>query len=99
MAPNPYSDTELLQRGVALLKESLPPTWQVQKLGESESDPSLGDAVLNIGSTQWNVRVVVEIKRTFGPKDVAGVVRDAPLLNTVSGNIPVLMITPQLNDR
>ncbi len=99
MAPNPYSDTELLQRGVALLKESLPPTWQVQKLGESESDPSLGDAVLNIGSTQWNVRVVVEIKRTFGPKDVAGVVRDARLLNRVAGNIPVLVITPQLSDR
>lgn len=99
MAPNPYSDAELLQQGLALLKESLPPAWQVQKLGESESDPSLGDAVLNIGSTQWNVRVVVEIKRTFGPKDVPGVVRDARLLNRVAGNIPVLVITPQLSDR
>jgi hypothetical protein len=99
MAPSIASDTDILEQGIALLRKSLPPAWQVQKLGENESDSNLGDAVLNIGSTQWNTRVVVEIKRTFGPKDVAGVVRDARLLNRVAANTPVLVLAPQLSDR
>lgn len=98
MASTP-SDNEILERGMGLLRDSLPPAWQVQKVGENENDAALGDAVLNLGSAQWNVRVVVEIKRQFGPKDVAGVVRDARLLNRVAGNIPVLVITPELSDR
>jgi len=99
MSPNVISDVELLQQGMDLLAQSLPSTWKVQKLEESESDTTLGDAVLSIGSPQFSVRVVVEIKRTFGPKDVAGVVRDARLLKRVAGTVPVLVMTSQFSDR
>lgn len=99
MTSSTPSDAEILQRGIALLQTTLPPAWQVQKLDGNQADGNLGDAVLTISSTQWNIRVVVEIKRTFGPKDVRGVVRDARLLNRVAGNVPVLVMAPWLSDR
>ncbi len=99
MSPDGPSESEILERGVALLKESLPASWQVQRVLDDQGDDSLADAVLNITGTQVGLRVVVEVKRSFTPKDVTAAVRQARLLKQVAGNVPVLVIAPWLSDR
>jgi hypothetical protein len=92
------SESEILERGIMLLKDLLPANWHVQRQAD-ESEDALGSAILNVGGPQGVARVVVEVKRTFNPRDVDAVTRQARLLNRVAGAVPVLVMAPWLSDR
>jgi MarR family len=100
MTSQARSEAEILEQGIAVLQEALPLDWQVQRQPDAEPDGPLADAVLTIDSKQTGaIRVVVEIKRAFSPKDLPAVVRQARLLNRIAGNTPVLVMAPWLSDR
>lgn len=99
MTKTAASEAEILQEGINLLQGSLPRTWQVQRQSDGQADGNLGDAVLTLGSQQNVVRVVVEVKRRFDPKDVEPVVREARLLNRVAADVRLVVMAPWLSDR
>jgi hypothetical protein len=92
------SEDEILERGVALLKEFLPSNWQISR-EQAQADDGLPDAVVNIVSAQGAVRAVVEVKRSFAPRDVEAIARQTRLLRRIAGSVPVLVIAPWLSDR
>jgi hypothetical protein len=99
MVPRGPSEGEILDRGIALLKEILPSNWQVRREPDAQPDDGLVDAVLDISGPQGAVRAVVEIKRSLAPKNVDAVARQASLLRRIAGNVPVLVMAPWLSDR
>ncbi len=89
---------DVLEQGITLLRDTLPGKWQVELQPDDHGD-SLADVILNIGGPQGAVSTVVEVKRTFSPKDVDAVVRQARLLNRITPGVPVLVMAPWLSDR
>jgi hypothetical protein len=99
MAPAPLTESQILERGIALLRESLPANWQVQQVADDDGGDAYADALLSIAGPQGAVRAVVEVKRSFTPSDVAATARQASLLRRVAGTVPILVIAPWLSDR
>jgi hypothetical protein len=99
MIPRNPSEGEILDRGIALLKEILPSNWQVRRGSAAQRDEGLADMVLDIAGPQGAARAVVEINRSFAPKDVEAVAREASLLRRIAGSVPVLVMAPWLSDR
>lgn len=99
MTPSPAAESENLEHGIVLLRRSLPPGWRVDREAPDRSEDSLADVILDISSPQGTVRVVVEVKRSFAPRDVGPVVRQARLLRRVAGDVPLLVLAPWLSER
>jgi hypothetical protein len=99
MALHGPSEGEILDRSIALLKGILPSNWQVQHEPDSDANEGVAETVLNITGPQGAARAVVEIKRSFAPKDVAAVARQASLLRRIAGSVPIIVMTPWLSER
>jgi hypothetical protein len=94
------SESELIDRAVAVLKESLPSTWTIARIQDDRAEPSRADAILQVGSSnQGMARIVVEARTSFTPKDVETVVGRARLLSRVGGEVPFLVVAPWLSER
>lgn len=99
MPPAGPSEGEILDRGITLLKELLPSTWQIRREPGDETREGLSDIVLDIAGPQGMARTVVEVKRSFAPRDVETVARHARLLRRVAGSAPILVMAPWLSER
>src|SRR5438094_2379556 len=101
MDPNAaQSESQLIDSGIAVLKQVLPSGWQIAPLPDDKADPRRADAILNIGAAnQGMARVVVEARRSFTPRDVDGVLGRARLVSRVGGEVPFLVLAPWLSER
>src|SRR6266851_1810502 len=93
------SASDLIDSGIAVLKQILPSSWQVVRLQDDLSVPTRADAVLHIGPTNQVSRVVMEARKSFSPRDVDGVIGRAQLLSRVGGEVPYLVVAPWLSER
>ena len=100
---NELTGQEIIDRGIAVLKSSLPPGWEIVRL---ELQPiqrnRRDDAMLQLRSEQpgWSATILVEAKKSFAPRDVDEVMGGrAELIRQVSGQAPVLVMAPWLSER
>jgi hypothetical protein len=94
------SEPQIIDQGIALLSETLPSNWTVARLQDGKDDTNRADAILSLGPTnQGTVRVVIEAKTSFTPKDVDAAVGRARLLQRVAGELPILVMAPWLSER
>ena len=94
------TEAQLIDQGIANLKEALPATWKVARLDDPNDNVQRADAILTIGAMdQAQVRVVVEARTSFTPKDVDAVLGRARLLQRVAGDVPLLVVAPWLSER
>lgn len=98
------TENEMTATAIAWLRDRLPENWEVSPTSRAEfqatGDGRL-DAAIDLKSPNGTfTTMVVEVRRTFGPRDVdqllGGVAR---ALRTLAGNIPVLVIAPWLSER
>jgi hypothetical protein len=98
---NPPS-TGVLEQGLALLKSSLPKSWEVLTTREGRSSArQMADALVTLRtSTMMSPRIVVEAYQAFAPRDVNRVVGGrSDVLRELSGGSPVLVMAPWLSER
>jgi hypothetical protein len=94
------SEPQIIDQGIALFIETLPSNWTVTRLQDDKDDTNRADAILSLGpSNQGLVRVVIEAKTSFTPKDVDAAVGRARLLQRVAGELPILVMAPWLSER
>ena len=97
--PKP-NEAQLIDHGVARLKEALPATWKVSRIEDPNDNAQRADAILTIGALdQAQARVVVEARTSFAPKDVDAVLGRARLLQRVAGDVPLLVVAPWFSER
>jgi len=97
------SENDLALGAVSWLREHLPSTWEVGPTSRAEfqRDERRFDAAIDLrGPNGVFTTMIVEAKRTVGPRDVerllTGVGRS---LRTLAGNIPILVVAPWLSVR
>jgi hypothetical protein len=99
MAPGVPNEDEIVDRGMALLRDLLPSKWQVRREPDDQPRDGLSDIVLDISGPQGMARTVVEVRRSFAPRDVRAVARQAHLLRRIAGSVPIMVMAPWLSDR
>jgi len=74
------SESEILERGIQILKQIVPDAWEVKlEDGPDGSVGKRGDAMLSIAvAKQHHLRTIVDARRSFAPRDV-GTVLGEPL--------------------
>jgi len=94
------TEPQLIDQGLAILKQALPATWKVARMEDPKNDLQRADAILAIGAMdQAQARVVIEAKTSFTPKDVDAVLGRARLLQRVAGDVPLLVVAPWFSER
>lgn len=94
------TEAQLIDQGVAILKQALPATWKVARIEDPKDDVPRADAILTIGAMdQAQARVVIESRTSFTPKDVDAVLGRARLLTRVAGDVPLLVVAPWFSER
>lgn len=90
-----FQETSLVEHAAAWLRERLPRDWTI----ESAAKDGTGAQIV-VRAPQAYSTIVVEVKRTVAPRDVAawtsGLARS---LRTVVTNVPVLVVAPWLSAR
>lgn len=99
-------ETDLVQEAFAWLRATLPPTWTVEPSSRLAGEDSLGDATRVDAAVEIRppggvyATLVIEAKRTFGPRDVdklmGGLSRS---LRPFVPNLGILVIAPWLSAR
>ena len=96
------TEIEMVDAAVAWLRSRLPETWEI---GPTSRQGPMGggrvDAALDIkGSNGTFTTIVVEAKKTFGPRGVDQLLGSLgrAVLN-LAGHIPILVVAPWLSDR
>ena len=97
-------EDDLVERAVGWLRERLPASWEVGRTSRVElREPSGGraDAALDLrGPSGVYVTIAVEVKRTFGPRDIDRLQGSlGRVFRTLAGNIPILVVSPWLSQR
>lgn len=97
MANTPTTENELLEAAVSWLAARLPKSWDVSLTNRS----GLPDAAIDLrGPSSTFATMVVEAKRTFGPRDVGRLLGGvARTLLAMAGNTPILVVAPWLSSR
>ncbi len=97
------SENDLALGAVSWLRQHLPSTWEVGPTGRAEfqTGERRFDAAIDLrGPNGVFTTMIVEAKRTVGPRDVerllTGVGRS---LRTLAGNVPILVVAPWLSAR
>jgi hypothetical protein len=99
------SETDVIGRAVAWLRERLPERWEVERVGPDGNAPLDGqlgdDAVLNIRSPDHTVgRLAVQARSSLEPREAAQLLPSlAQTLRRLAGSIPVLVVAPWLSER
>src|SRR5487761_1336158 len=94
------TEAQLIDQGIAILKQALPATWKVARIEDPKDDVQRADAILTIGAMdQAQARVVIEARTSFTPKDVDAALGRARLLNRVAGDVPLLVVAPWFSER
>ncbi len=94
------SEAQLIDQGIANLKEALPASWKVARIEDPNDTAQGADAMLTVGAVdQAQARVVVEARPSFTPKDVDAVLGRARLLRRVAGDVPLLVVAPWFSER
>jgi hypothetical protein len=94
------TEPQLIDQGLAILKQALPATWKVARMEDPKNDLQRADAILAIGAMdQAQARVVIEARTSFTPKDVDAVLGRARLLQRVAGDVPLLVVAPWFSER
>jgi hypothetical protein len=96
------SESEILERGIQILKQIVPDAWEVKlEDGPDGSVGKRGDAMLSIAvAKQHHLRTIVDARRSFAPRDVGTVLGGKKaLLQRVQGELPFMVVAPSLSDR
>lgn len=97
------SENEMAQAAVAWLRDRLPESWEVgptaraeRKVGDAKADAAVDLRAPNGVYTT----MVVEVKRSLGPRDVDRLFTGiGKTLRTLAGNIPILLVAPWISQR
>jgi hypothetical protein len=97
MANTPVIENELAASAVAQLRQRLPCTWIVASSGPTRR----ADAAIEIRSANGtSVTMLVEVKRTFGPRDVPHLMGGpGRAILDVANPAPVLLVAPWISGR
>ena len=102
-ANTPLSENEMVESAVAWLRDRLPPSWEVGPTSRTEFQTADGriDAAIDMRGPNGTFNtLVVEVKRTFGPRDVDRLLSGlGRTIRALAGHIPVLVIAPWLSRR
>jgi hypothetical protein len=97
------SGNEMAQAAITWLRDRLPPSWEVGPTARAEFNvgDSRVDAALDLrGPNGVFTTMVVEVKKSFGPRDVDRLFMGVgKTLRTLAGNIPILLVAPWLSRR
>jgi hypothetical protein len=100
------SEREILTQGLELLAQTVPPGWKVDEIGLEQSViasgelPGHADAMFTLSAQGQVVRILVEAKSSFAPRDVPQVLGGwARRIRQVAGDIPVVVMAPWLSER
>lgn len=101
-ANSALSEYEMAQAAVAWLRDRLPPTWEVGPTKRGEFQPPDGnvDAAIDLrGPNGTFSTMVVDVKRSFGPRDVNGLFTGIGRTLQALGGNPILVVAPWLSQR
>ena len=94
----PQGDEELLQAGLAKLRELLPEDWRLTR--ENIGETGTPGAVVTLQSQDMATRLVIEAKRSFAPRDVEAVAAQVlPLVRSLAPGAAVMVIAQWLSPR
>lgn len=101
-ANNAVRENDLVDEAIAWLRKRLPAAWEIQPSGRSEllTGSTRPDAAVEIRSPGVYSTLAIEAKRSFGPRDVAGLFGSVGrTLRALNPNIPILLVAPWLSAR
>ena len=100
-------DTELVEAGIAWLRERLPPAWSVERsqrllvARSHDAQKEQVDGAIDVRAPNGTFTTfAVEARGVFSPRDVSLLLpRLSRVLRTLSHNVPILVIAPWLSAR
>lgn len=100
-ANNPLRENELIEEAIVWLKKRLPAAWEIQTSRREElTGTGRADAAVEIRSPGVYATLAIEAKRSFGPRDVAGLFGSVGrTLRALNPSIPILLVAPWLSAR
>jgi len=103
MANTTLTENDIAQAALAWLRDRLPESWAVGPAARGEfrsGDAGVDRAVELRGPNGVFTTMVVEAKRSFGPRDVDRLFTGVgKTLRALAGNIPILLVAPWLSRR
>lgn len=97
------SENKMVESAVSWLRDRLPQGWQVgptSRAGFQTADGRIDAAIDVRGPNGTSNTLVVEAKRTIGPRDVGRLLPGlGRRIRALAGNVPVLVIAPWLSRR
>ena len=81
------------------MRRRIPAAWEIQPSGRTEllTEAGRADAAIEIRSPGVYATLAIEAKRSFGPRDVAGLFGGVGrTLRALNPRIPILLVAPWL---
>ena len=95
-------ENDFVEDAIAWLRLRLPADWEIKRSARAELVAETGclDAAVDIRSPGFETTLVIEAKRSLGPREVTGLFGTVGrTLRTLSPHIPILVVAPWLSRR